>query len=354
MRLTKYPPLENRESWKYLLEKADVGHFGATTVPLEEAVQLHRALHKTFGNADPVPDWILDHERALSKSLRSCGIEHRYSDGLAEAAGTAVVSPKPIMLEEAAFYLEQMRVQAGAVKIMQGVENAEPLYLLVDNTVVPSRLNGAILRAMARALPGVDLTMFPAEAREEYLKSASALDLVLVRAAAEPVVEPWAKLAAGAPAPILKGIEREGRASLDARIVQFRDVAGSAEPEHFVLSEVLVPEEEDTQGQIYSHVDVRKTCHWWAEKQGTFAEKHILQGGRPVEPGAIVTLENYIMPVDGKIGPRTVKQGTWMLGSRVYDEAVWKGILDGTYTGYSVGAYALVTEEEVPAGATAA
>ena len=106
------------------------------------------------------------------------------------------------------------------------------------------------------------------------------------------------------------------------------------EEEHYVLGAVLVPEETDLQGDIYSADEVRKACFSWIEDHGAFK---IMHKGRELADNKVKVLENFIAPCSYKIGATPVKQGTWMLGLRIVDKRLWSDIKEGRWTGYSIG-----------------
>jgi hypothetical protein len=56
-------------------------------------------------------------------------------------------------------------------------------------------------------------------------------------------------------------------------------------------------------------------------------------------------VESYITPCDMTINNEVIKQGTWMMGV-VWEPAYFEKILDGTFTGYSMGGTGLVVTEK--------
>jgi hypothetical protein len=105
------------------------------------------------------------------------------------------------------------------------------------------------------------------------------------------------------------------------------------EEERFVKGIVLVPEEEDSQGDIYSADEVRKACHWFMEH----ARKLGLMHETTLSESKICILENYIEEHDGEVeGGQFVKKGTWVLAARVVDPELWQAVKDGELTGWSI------------------
>lgn len=322
-----------------------------------ELIALHNALHDAFGKEPN--EAVVEGEKKLSSMLRTMGIEHRHVDELSELAGTTVENPTPATLEELHWFLQRRPLHSGAVKLVQGVESLSGVFVIIDNALIPEAMNEGILRNLKKMMPkGVNLRMLQGEPREDFARVMNAMDLVLTIPPYPNVeVTPWSQLISGAPEPILKSIEKHGRIKLDARIVQhgvkktvLKDAAGMMVDgvEQFALSAVLFPGREDTQTEIYDKHEVRAACHWWAEHSGQFSERHVLQGGRACDPGEIVTLENYIMPVDCRLGELDIPEGTWMVGSGIRSPDIWEKVVAGELGAYSIGASAIVEEEEVP------
>lgn len=134
------------------------------------------------------------------------------------------------------------------------------------------------------------------------------------------------------------------------------DAAAPAE-ERFVLSLVLEPNDgqngaplkPDTQGDIYSADAIRKACHGWMENSGALDLAHSWEAlGR----GKVRILENYIAPADFTLGEGAeaykVIAGSWLLGVRVVDDALWAACKDGQLGAYSVGGDAVRTPVAPP------
>jgi hypothetical protein len=136
--------------------------------------------------------------------------------------------------------------------------------------------------------------------------------------------------------------------------------------EKYVLGVVLEPNDgegeapldPDTQGDIYSAAEIRQAAHTFMEKF-----RHIGHMHRTLIDGKVAILESYVAPVsfdialDGtavpsqakaggsaagpyrKAEPPTqhVRAGTWLLGLRIKDDAMWRKIKDDKLTGLSIG-----------------
>jgi hypothetical protein len=116
---------------------------------------------------------------------------------------------------------------------------------------------------------------------------------------------------------------------------EFEDViVKKGEELRYVLGAVLVPDEFDGQNDNASAEEVRKAAH-------LFMINFRGQGNRVmhdvIENPAIKIVESYITPVDMTIGGEKIKKGTWMMGSLVFDDTVWKQVKAGELTGFSIG-----------------
>lgn len=106
--------------------------------------------------------------------------------------------------------------------------------------------------------------------------------------------------------------------------------------ERFVLGIVLKPEVPDSQKEIYSAEEIRKTAHGFMEFHANMGRQHTANVN-----GRIKILESFLAPVDFEINGRMVKKGTWLLGMRIVDDGIWKDIKSGKLTGLSIGGTAV-------------
>jgi len=106
--------------------------------------------------------------------------------------------------------------------------------------------------------------------------------------------------------------------------------------ERIVCGIVYAPDEEDTQGDGASAEEIRKAAYYFMENVQRFKVNH---KGTSVK---VKVLESYLAPTDLEFSGQIVKQGTWLLTTRVLDSKIWKGIKSGAITGYSMAGYATV------------
>lgn len=98
---------------------------------------------------------------------------------------------------------------------------------------------------------------------------------------------------------------------------------------------VLEPDTEDLQGDVITAEEIERTAHDYM----TNIRK---VGARHKAAMDAVPVESYIAPMDlsfdgGPYGSSTVKKGSWVLGVKVNDPAQWKKVMNGEYSGFSIG-----------------
>jgi hypothetical protein len=99
---------------------------------------------------------------------------------------------------------------------------------------------------------------------------------------------------------------------------------------------VMVPDEEDTHGDITSAEEIAKACHnfnKFCRKANLF---HI------AETDAFDIAESYIAPVEMQFGEEVIKAGTWLAMVQVNDDELWADMESGEVAGLSIGAIAAV------------
>lgn len=100
---------------------------------------------------------------------------------------------------------------------------------------------------------------------------------------------------------------------------------------------VLVPDEVDLHGDIYSIGEVAKACHSFnlhCSRANIFHK---------AMTDTWDVLESYIIPTDIMLEDRFLKKGTWMVVAQIYDsENLWPMIKSGKIKSVSIGAMAKV------------
>jgi 2'-5' RNA ligase len=97
---------------------------------------------------------------------------------------------------------------------------------------------------------------------------------------------------------------------------------------------VLVPGEPDSDGEVLTAGKIEDVAHEWMERYANIDLQHSLNAvdARPVE--SYITDADRVVQVDGQ--DVVLPVGSWVLASKVRDEAVWKAIESGELAGYSV------------------
>lgn len=113
-----------------------------------------------------------------------------------------------------------------------------------------------------------------------------------------------------------------------------------SDEERFVFGVVLVPETKDSQGDVYSHDEVRKAAHGYMETAGALGRQH-----SEIITGKLKILESYVAPADFEMDSEKIAKGTWLLGIRVVDDGLWDSVKKGSFTGFSIGGEAYRTPE---------
>ncbi len=122
--------------------------------------------------------------------------------------------------------------------------------------------------------------------------------------------------------------------------------ADDASPEErYVLGIVLVPERVDSQGDVYSAAEIRKTAHRWMRDFRNLDLQHKVLINHLAMP-----VESWLAPADFKVGERVVKAGTWLLAAYVADDDVWAQVKSGALTGWSISGLTKKTPVAVEGG----
>ena len=134
--------------------------------------------------------------------------------------------------------------------------------------------------------------------------------------------------------PVEKAVARA--VPLVERVVPFRVMKDADGAElRYLLGYVLVPDVVDAQGDTYSAPEVRKAA--W-NYMAHFRNVGLMHKG--LVNGKVDLVESYIAPVAMNVGGSDVPEGTWLMGLRVNDDALWADVKSGKLTGLSIGGFA--------------
>lgn len=123
-------------------------------------------------------------------------------------------------------------------------------------------------------------------------------------------------------------------AAFDRPIPIFKAAGAEGEEQRVVFGEVLVPDDRDSQGDIYDAPTVEAAAHGFLAKwvRGRLGEQH-----QKRLVGEVDLLESYIAPCDFSVNGRKIKAGTWLMKWKVHSDALWQKIKSGAITGFSIG-----------------
>jgi hypothetical protein len=132
--------------------------------------------------------------------------------------------------------------------------------------------------------------------------------------------------------PVLEKVDPQIEKAANARVIT--KVCKTVE-ERYVLGIVLEPETADSQGDIYSHDEVRKAAHDYMENAGALGKQH-----SEIVTGKIRILETFVAPADFEVDGESITKGTWIMGVRIADDDLWEAVKKGSFTGFSIGGQA--------------
>lgn len=106
------------------------------------------------------------------------------------------------------------------------------------------------------------------------------------------------------------------------------------EEQRIVFGEVLVPEDRDLQGDIYSAEAIAEAAHKYLSefRRGKLGEQHDRRLRDEVD-----LYESYVAPVDMTINGRRIKKGTWLMMWKIHSDRLWGKIKRREITGFSIG-----------------
>jgi hypothetical protein len=115
----------------------------------------------------------------------------------------------------------------------------------------------------------------------------------------------------------------------DGRVLQLMK---ADDEERIVFGIVLEPDEVDAQGDTISAAEIRSAAHKFMSDFGNLGKQH-----KEIVNGKLKLLESFIAPIAFNVGKQKVKKGSWLMAERVVDDALWKAVKAGEFTGFSIG-----------------
>jgi len=114
-----------------------------------------------------------------------------------------------------------------------------------------------------------------------------------------------------------------------AKQVQFRK---ADDEKRLVYGVVMEPEEVDTQGDTTSAEEIELACHRFMLNRQRLDLNH----QREIEKQEAAIVECYIAPVAMDFPGGTVKPGSWLMVTKIYDDEMWTKVKAGELGGYSI------------------
>lgn len=116
---------------------------------------------------------------------------------------------------------------------------------------------------------------------------------------------------------------------------------------------VLEPNSLDSQDDYMVPDQVEKAAHTYMKKvvrgKASVSKLQHRKQGFFKESASVVPVQSFIAPVDFSYdGKEMVKKGTWVMVLHAEDENVWQDVMDGKYTGLSIGGTGVRSPFNVP------
>jgi hypothetical protein len=81
--------------------------------------------------------------------------------------------------------------------------------------------------------------------------------------------------------------------------------------------------------------EIEKACHSFGLKYARLEAEQGVDHAYDVARDQVSVVETYIAPAAFQLGKQTVTKGSWIMVSKVHDEALWADVKAGKLTGYS-------------------
>ena len=115
-----------------------------------------------------------------------------------------------------------------------------------------------------------------------------------------------------------------------ANAAQYCPILKADEDKRIVYGIVLEPHTVDLQGDVLGVDTIEEAAHKYLTASRTVGDSHSHKADAEV-------VESYLAPADYELGGQSISKGTWIMGVRILDDAMWQLVKDGEYTGFSIG-----------------
>lgn len=113
-------------------------------------------------------------------------------------------------------------------------------------------------------------------------------------------------------------------------------IAKSDSEQRLVYGVVLEPDVEDAQGDVITADEIERAAHRFMHKYATRRADLGTDHTRDVGRDRLAIVESMVAPIDFTLGSQRVRKGSWVLTAKVLDPALWAGVKQGVYTGWSI------------------
>ena len=112
-------------------------------------------------------------------------------------------------------------------------------------------------------------------------------------------------------------------------------IAKIDDEKRIVYGVVYEPDVADSHDDEMTAAEIEKAAHSfmsrYAKATGHLGTDHI----EASSPDEVTVIESYLAPEPFKLGTQDVSKGSWVLGAKIHDDALWKGVKSGQFTGWS-------------------
>lgn len=309
-----------------------------TSLSTRELIRELRALHLKHGDNPDPSNAVLSSTVQVCKELEVRGVHSRYIDDLARASATKPGKDLPSpTIEEVLLYAEPVRLDQAAVCLAKRIGADDNTIYVTARSPMLREMTASIVQAVKRCMPpGVEVS--PVGMLQEdnaYLQAQAAYALELVPAARR---ERIVTTALAQPLVPKSKVFKTWNSKIPFHALK------TAPVERIVTGVVLEPDTidgtvtEQTEGDIYSRTEIQKGMYFWMEHAGApFSFHHVEQGGQRLEPGDVVLLENWQARSNLRLGSQDIKEGAWMMTTRVNHKGLWESIVKGEVNSWSLG-----------------
>jgi len=130
--------------------------------------------------------------------------------------------------------------------------------------------------------------------------------------------------------------EEDKKKKKKIRVARSGNVVKADDELQVLYTPVLVPDVEDSQGDIATKEEIRKAAHRFAEEYAEGLTQLGLDHTTTLDRSRAHIVEFWLEKQDVDYGTDVIPEGTWMIGVHIPDAAIWKSAKSGERTGASI------------------